>query len=413
MSDRIDLDNELVQQILVPENLIELKNAGVGPHMVRDTNLKPFVQFIFNYLTEYGTPPNEKVIDYEFENIQKTGPSVEPAFLADKLKERFIRSRHKSILNDLADAREPEHFVETLISNAHNMWSQVSSKKHILSSEDYKEVIEEFKQSAENSEQGATYGFPDVDEHTGGAGPGHLTFFVARPKRFKSWFLLNAFVEQRRQGLVPILFTLELTEKDMYKRLMCMVSGVSYSRMVKNSLMPSEWKKIETAMEEFNALGPAYIVHPGFEERKVSNFVLESTKVDADVVLVDQLSFVHPENNSGRTDENTKSIVHAMKVAATKQEIPYICVCQFNREAAQVEDLAGADKIGLSRSIEETADLLIALHRNEDEADLNMVRMRILEGRYCKSNAMWGIKINLQNKTEFTFNGPVVSRASE
>jgi replicative DNA helicase len=183
--------------------------------------------------------------------------------------------------------------------------------------------------------------------------------------------------------------------------------------MVKNSLMPSEWKQIEGAMSEFNALGPAYIIHPGFEDRKVSSFVLESEKVNANVVLVDQLSFIHPEKNVGRSDENTKSIVHALKVAATKQEIPYICVCQFNREAAQLEDLAGADKIGLSRSIEETADLLVALHRNEDEADLNIVRMRILEGRYCKSNATWGIKVNLQNKTQFTFNGPIVSRASE
>ena len=412
MSTKIDLDYELAQHILIPERLLELKNAGVGPHMVRDTNLKPFVQFVFDYLNDYGTPPSEAAIFNEF-NIEKTEPTVDSEYLADKLRKRFIRSQHKNILNELADAPEPEDFVNTLISNAHDIWSQISSQKHILASEDYRQLIEEFKNSAQNSSQGATYGFRDVDEHTGGAGPGHLTFFVARPKRYKSWFLLNAFVEQRRQGLTPIMFSLELTEKDMYKRLMCMVSGISYSRMVKGTLLPSEWKQIETAMEEFNALGPAYIIHPGFEERKVSNFVLEADKFEADVVLIDQLSFIHPDKNTGRSDENTKSIVHAMKVAATKQEIPYICVCQFNREAAQLEDLAGADKIGLSRSIEETADLLIALHRNEDEADLNIIRMRILEGRYCKSNAAWGIKVNLQNKTQFTFNGPVVSKTSD
>ena len=408
----LDLDNEFVQQILVPENLVELKAAGVNPNMVKDSKLRPLVQFIFDYLHDYGKAPNEATIDSEWE-VNRTGPTVDPEFLADKLKMRFVRSKHKEIIEELADTKDPNDFVDALISRAHEVWSQVSSKKHILASEDYKELIEEFKIYAEKNDQGATYGFPDVDEHTGGAGPGHLTFFVARPKRFKSWFLLNAFVEQRRQGLTPVLFTLELTEKDMYKRLMCLVSGVSYTRMVKNSLMPSEWKQIEDAMAEFNALGPAYIIHPGFEDRKVSSFVLESEKVNADVVLVDQLSFVHPEKNVGRADENTKAIVHAMKVAATKQEIPYICVCQFNREAAQLEDLAGADKIGLSRSIEETADLLVALHRNEDEADLNIVRMRILEGRYCKSNATWGIKVNLQNKTQFTFNGPIVSRASE
>jgi replicative DNA helicase len=413
MSERIDLDEELAQQVMVPEYLLELKSAGIGPHMVKNPTIKPFIQFVFDYLDEYGNPPNDTVINHEWEKVPRTGPTVQAEFLADKLRERYIRSRHKDIINELVDSVEPDEFVDSLISNAHNIWSQVSSKKHILSSEDYREVIEEFKNYAVNNAQGATYGFKDVDEHTGGAGPGHLTFFVARPKRYKSWFLLNAFIEQRRQGLIPILFSLELTEKDMYKRLMCLVSGVSYSRMVKNSLMPTEWKQIETAMEEFHQLGPAYIVHPGFEDRKVSNFVMESQRVGADVVLIDQLSFIHPEKNSGRSDENTKDIVHAMKVAATRQNIPYICVCQFNREAAQLEDLAGADKIGLSRSIEETADLLIALHRNEDEADLNIVRMRILEGRYCKSNAVWGIKVNLQNKTQFTFNGPVISRASD
>jgi replicative DNA helicase len=409
----IDLDSELVQQILVPENLLELKKSGIGPHMVKDTKVLPLVQFVFNYLDKYGKPPSESAIAYEWEGLSRTGPTVDPEFLSDKLKMRHIRSKHKKIVEELAEAKDPELFVDTLISQAHAIWSQISEKKHILSSEDYPQLIEEFKASADKNQQGATYGFKDVDEHTGGAGPGHLTFFVARPKRYKSWFLLNAFIEQRRQGLVPVMFSLELTQNDMYKRLMCMVSRVSYTRMVKNTLMPSEWKQIEDAMEEFHQLGPAYIIHPGFDERKISNFILETEKLKADVVLIDQLSFVHPEKNVGRADENTKSIVHAMKVAATKQEIPYICVCQFNREAAQLEDLAGADKIGLSRSIEETADLLVALHRNEDEADLNIIRMRILEGRYCKSNAAWGIKVNLQNKTQFTFNGPIVSRPSE
>ena len=320
----LDLDNEFVQQALVPENLVELKAAGVGPNMIKDSKLRPLVQFIFDYLHDYGKPPNEPTINSEWE-IVRTGPTVDPLFLADKLKMRYVRSKHKEIIEELADTKDPNDFVDALISRAHEVWSQVSSKKHILASEDYKELIEEFKIYAEKNDQGATYGFSDVDEHTGGAGPGHLTFFVARPKRFKSWFLLNAFVEQRRQGLTPVLFTLELTEKDMYKRLMCLVSGVSYTRMVKNSLMPSEWKQIEESMAEFNSLGPTYIIHPGFEDRKVSSFVLESEKVNADVVLVDQLSFVHPEKNVGRADENTKAIVHAMKVAATKQEIPYIC----------------------------------------------------------------------------------------
>lgn len=407
----LNLDYELTQHLLIPEHVIALRDEGVGPDLVFDRKLKGFVDFVFGYLTKYGKPPSITTINEEWE-IPKEAPTVDLEYLAERLKRRYIRSQQKKILEQLVETTEPDEFVNALISRSHELWSRVAPERQVLTGDDYREMIEEFRTISDRKESGATIGFPEVDEHTGGIGKGHLCFVVARPKRYKSWILLNSFIEQRIQGLTPILYTLELSEKDMYKRLMCLVSGVSYTRMIHNSLMPTDWKKIEEAMEEFAKLGPYYIVHPDFESRKVSNFVLEAQKRGANSILVDQLSFVHAEK-PGRSDEQTKEIVHSMKVAATKMQIPLICACQFNREAAALEELAGADKIGLSRSIEETADLLIALFRNEEEAELNMIRMKILEGRYCKSNASWSIKINLSNKTAFTYNGQIIQRTTE
>ena len=74
----IDLDSELVQQILVPENLLELKKSGIGPHMVKDTKVLPLLQFVFNYLDKYGKPPSESAIAYEWEGLSRTGPTVDP-----------------------------------------------------------------------------------------------------------------------------------------------------------------------------------------------------------------------------------------------------------------------------------------------------------------------------------------------
>lgn len=395
-----DLDIELMQHLQVPNSLIYLKTEGFTPDWASVPSVQSYAQWAFEYMARHGKPPGRAVIEREWEGIDEPEPELDVEYVFEQLKGRVMRKQARQIKERVIDASD-EEFADVLIESSREYWESVKSTKHIASLDDYPEMIETFLEMARNKEVGCSFGFNHIDRHTGGAGRGHLVFIAARPKRFKSWLLLKAFVEQRRQGKCPVLFTLELSSEEMYRRLVCLVSGVSYNRMIRNELIEAEWKKIRNEMEKFRALGPAYIVQPPYDERQVEHFALEAQRLGADSVLIDQLSFVQWRGNHYRENEGYKEIVHDMKATAVRMSIPWICVCQFNREAAMLEDMAGAHMVGLTRAIEETCDLLIGLHRTEDEEDMDIVQMHIVEARHCPKGNFWDVYVDLVKRTSF------------
>ena len=262
-------------------------------------------------------------------------------------------------------------------------------------------MIRIFQEEARNVEKGASYGFDALDRLTGGAKKGHLSILAARPKRYKTWIGLKAFVEQQKQGLAPVFFNLELSDVEIYQRLVCLVTGTSFAKMKHGTTSEAEWLRIDERMEDFKSRGPAYIISPPYEKRTVDDLILEVQRLQAGSVIIDQLSYLQWKGNVQREDQGFRQVVHAMKNAAIKLEMPWYCIVQFNREAANLEEMAGADKVGLTRSIEETCDIMIGLHRTKAQMEDNEVELGIVEARHCSSAHNWTIDVDLNNSTSF------------
>jgi replicative DNA helicase len=367
------------------------------------------------YLRETGRAPSVDVLLEEFGDAvlervggDDTSTVTEIEYLIDRFKSRYIEIKREAIVRDIASKRDPNEFVEALAAHNREMFLASTSGDYIVSQDTHKlETAYLIDQMAQGFRQGITYGFPQLDLHTGGSKRNHLTFLVASPKRFKTFIALNAFIEQRRAGEIPVFHTLELSKAEIWSRALCMLSGVSFTKFDRGQLMKADWKKIEQAEEEFSALGPFYIVEPAYDKRKVSDLLLEAQKVDATTIIVDQLNYIQSAGNYFKENEKYREIVQEMKLSAGRHNIPWMCLGQFTREASSLEEMATPDMIGLTRAITETSDLVLGLHRNEEMKEDSIVQIGVMEGRHCESgrSARWNIKVDLWNQTSFRIEG--------
>jgi replicative DNA helicase len=169
----------------------------------------------------------------------------------------------------------------------------------------------------------------------------------------------------------------------------------------------TEWEKIQKKMDEFADLGPAYIVSPPYEKRTVDDLILETQRLQGNSVVIDQLSYLQWKGNHANEHQGYREIVHGMKNAAIKMEIPWYCIVQFNREAANIEDMAGAHMAGLTRSIEETCDIFLGLHRDDEDREMGRVQLGIIEARHCSDNHKWNIEVDLNTTSSFVMTGEI------
>jgi replicative DNA helicase len=379
-----------------------LSKEGFDLDLVMDSDVRSFANWTFHYLSVHGEAPSPVAIEREFSITDEGNPELPPTYLLEQLRTRKKRKARQEIVEKLIDEEDPEKFSQTLVDEGYKLWSTTSSQKHILTMEDHPEMIKYFQLEAQDQRKGASYGFVPLDYISGGAKKGHLSFLAARPKRYKTWIGLKAFVEQARQGLAPVFFNLELSDVEIYQRLVCLVSGVSFAKMKHNRLTDRDWDLINERMGEFADCGPAYIVSPPYDNRTVDDLVLEVQKLQSQSVIIDQLSYLQWKGNYASEHQGYREVVHNMKNAAIKLEIPWFCICQFNREAANVEEMAGAQMAGLTRAIEETCDMFLGLHRDKEDLEMGRVQLGIVEARHCSANHKWDIEVEMNNNTSFT-----------
>jgi DnaB helicase-like protein len=403
---RLDLTNELERHLLVPDNALRLRSLGVSPELLFDNEqrAKGLLEFVLIYIEETGRPPTQAVLRDEYGELSELPPETEPAYLVDRLKVRYAEARRKDIVRELGAEKDPDEFRTKLLDHGQDLWRLTATNDYAVSSDDYRVMLDQIQQNiALGRHKGITYGFPEVDLHTGGARRTHLTFLAASPKRFKTWVLLKAFIEQRRQGETPVFFTLELSQEEIWQRIMAMLSGVSFVRLTRGEMSKSDWAWVDRCLNEFKDLGPAHVIASPYDKRTVNDIVLEAKQRGATSVLIDQLSYLHGTGKQYRQDEVYREIVHNLKQTANKENVPFYVACQLNRTASGQDEIT-AQMTGLTRAIEETCDTLLGLVRTEEMMCENWVQLRVVEARHCESgpNARWSIHHELSSRTAFT-----------
>lgn len=225
----------------------------------------------------------------------------------------------------------------------------------------------EFREQHKGQLVGVDTGFASINDLTLGWEAGELIVLAARPSIGKSAFMLHTAIAVARTGKTVGIFSLEMQRRQLERRLLASLSGLSAERLKSGYLGETDYEKLAPAMAEMAAL-PIYI-----DDRSAQNVydiraACRLMKIDhgLDFVVIDyvQLMAGALERRGATRTEEVTHISRGLKVLTGELEVPIFLLSQLNRGADNRADpRPKLSDLRESGSLEQDADKVVFLHR--------------------------------------------------
>lgn len=230
-------------------------------------------------------------------------------------------------------------------------------------------------------ENGIKIGFTELDSDLGGLEPGDLIIIAARPAVGKTAFALQVVDNVAKSGKKVILFNLEMTEKQIYQRMIARESGIPLSRIRTATKFMNDEEEIRfnAANEELSKMTNLIVETGG---QTVSNIRQIAKNLKADAIVVDYLQLIKAESYyKGNRYAEVGQISHDLKAIARDLNIPVIVLSQINRNSEGKEGKEPTmSELRESGDIEQDASVILMLW-NIDKDDYTKKGIKIEKNR--------------------------------
>lgn len=227
----------------------------------------------------------------------------------------------------------------------------------------------------------------------GGLRPGALYIIGARPGVGKTIVGLQLAWHLSKTG--PVSFhSLEMGKTELYNRIIAMEASVYLGNIEKGTIRDHEWVKIANTIK---GTKHELAIHDKSGQtiqqiRALANSVKSEGNLKA--IVVDYLGLIQDTEKGRKRYEMITDISIGLKNLARDLEVPVIALAQLNRGPEQRKN-SEPDMADLrdSGGIEQDADVVILLHREQVEGDNEWERsqmiLNVAKNRHGTTNKAW------------------------
>lgn len=336
----------------------------------------------------------DQLSDHEIPIDEEPEDSIE--WVIDDLKGSFL-NKHvqvfgKSLVTNMAGATNMDKvavlsdFASQLVSLSVRMASQESRV-------DIREAMEgrlrayESREADRESIYGMRFGLREIDDYTHGIHPGELAILAAGPKVGKSYALDLFALREWQAGRSVMLFTLENSVEMTLDRMACLALGINPSDWERGECRPDQIESVRNWVEGLKRADvPLYVFQPDVGSRSVEYLVRQAQVYDVDSLLIDQLTFLEPEDERAPRHLQIREMTHDLKsmISTARKRIPCVMAHQINREGVKAADKAGHLEmyhLAEGSEVERTADWVFGIHRSKTEVSILRAKFQTLASR--------------------------------
>jgi replicative DNA helicase len=301
---------------------------------------------------------------------------------------RLVEAGTKIVQLGYTDEGEVDDAVDQAQAEVFAVTERRESDDYVQLSQLMPEAYDEIEKIASGvTGQGVKTGFKDLDALTNGFHPGNMIVLAARPAVGKSTLGLDiaryASIHKRETS---VIFSLEMSRSEITMRMLSAEARVPLNNIRSGRLSEEEWARMARRMGEISD-APMFIddsPNLSLMEIRAKSRRLKQ-RHDLKLIVIDYLQLM----TSGKRVENRQQEVsefsRQLKLLAKELNVPVVAISQLNRSPEQRSDKKPMlSDLRESGSIEQDADLVILLHREDlydsqnrsGEADLIVAKHR-------------------------------------
>ena len=296
------------------------------------------------------------------------------------LQRSLIKLGGDMITSGFDESKDVEKLLEEAEAGLFDL-SQGSLKRDVLQVQPVIDVaIEQMKEAARREDQlsGLPSGFKKIDEVTLGWQPATMVVIAARPAMGKTAFVLSMARKMAIDQNIPLaMFSLEMSNVELVKRLMVATTEIPSEKIKSGRLTSEEWDHFNKTIGPLQK-APIFIDDtPGlsvFDLRSKARILKK--KHDIKIIIIDYLQLMTASAmKPGNRQEEVSMISRSLKGLAKELNIPVIALSQLNRSVEQRTPSGSGSAIDGKRpqlsdlresgAIEQDADMVCFIHRPE------------------------------------------------
>ena len=232
---------------------------------------------------------------------------------------------------------------------------------------------------------GIPSGFSELDAKIGGLSRSDLILIAARPGIGKTSLALNiaSHVALKEKKGVAI-FSLEMSGEQLVSRMISSLALVDSSRLRTGDIRPDEWTRLAEAVSILGDSPMKIDDNAGVTVQEIKAKLRREK--DIGLVIIDYLQLMRSGSRSENRVQEVAEISRSLKIMARELDIPVVALSQLNRASESRKDKKPMlSDLRESGSIEQDADIVIFLYRDEDNPDLearNIVNCSVAKNRH-------------------------------
>jgi len=320
-------------------------------------------------------------------------------------KKAILRDLIRGATQVVGECYQENEETQVLVDRAESLIYSISDKgarKGLFPiSEMLHEMIEDLEVLHQRKEAvtGVPTGFIEFDKMTAGLQKGNLIIFAARPGVGKTAFALNIAEHVAIKKKLPVaIFSLEMSQQEIGKRLLSSITGISLQKLRTGFFDKSDWPSI-TRKAELLSEAPLFLDYSSsamsvMTLRAATRRLATSLKTKGTplaLVIIDYLQLMQGSGRRGSENRQAEiaEISRSLKGLARDLNVPIVALSQLNRSPEEKgrEGKPQLSHLRESGALEQDADLVAFIYREAmykqepDEETLRRAKLIIAKQR--------------------------------
>lgn len=403
---------KLLSSFVHTGDLQEYIRLPVEEHLFKETEI-PLYHAIRNHVSKYGKIPSQSTLEAMpgLDDAIVDAPEP-PKFYFDETQKRYMHSALKATVQEVSSLlvdKAPDAAMDVLLRYTSALFKQ-SRRASLFDFREVEAVIHDayMAQKLMGSETTLPYGWPTLDEMSGGMRAGDFVTFVGRPMAGKTFKLLYTSLNAWHIGRTPLFVSMEMMALIIQQRLTAMQTHKKLTDLLKAELSTQAYKDMMLQLKALKAIPNPFWVLDSNLASNVDDILQYVMLLNPSCLFVDGGYLLeHPDKKMGKWDKQAENARLLKQVVATDMGIPVAVSYQLSKQSAKskkkgkgeadgMEDVYGSDEMA------QLSTVMLGLYDNEANVEAKTKRtVKILKGRNGETG-QFDINWDFSSKMDFS-----------
>ncbi len=317
--------------------------------------------------------------------------TASPEFYVDVIRQKALRRGMIHAAVDVAnESYDESSSADELLDRAQAMFVQLAARGSGLEATPIVDMVNRSLETIDarirgERAPGLATGFSELDEALGGGLlRGGMTILAARPSVGKTTLAMQVARNACEAGQRVLFVSLEQPEQELSERFLSCVARVPGTNLRRGRIRSVDAERLSSAADSIRHWRLHVNDRPAQTAREIATCARMTKRKTGglDLIAVDYLGLVEPENRKLNRNEQTGASARRLRDMARELNVPVLLCCQLNRDAADEKNAPRLHHLRDSGEIEQVADAVLILHRKargtegSDSIELHVAKQR-------------------------------------